>query len=237
MRFAFLHEERHRVVAIHGILTGLTSPSWATDFAPWAESRHPLVRAQAHRYAAGPFPLWNHAWTNPRQAKAAAMRLREAMRHDPPLRTRIHLVAHSNGAKIAVSVAKLLAREGVRTETLVLVGAALHSDVRRNGLEKLVESGEVGRCVAFCSREDLVVAPLQRVPGFYGSLGARGWERAGEPFGAILRGTETMAPAESEAEAAFVTRWFEGAGHGGYWEGALRGEVFGCVLADMGLAD
>jgi hypothetical protein len=47
MRFAFLREERHRVVAIHGILTGLTSPSWATDFAPWAESRHPLVRAQA----------------------------------------------------------------------------------------------------------------------------------------------------------------------------------------------
>jgi hypothetical protein len=94
----------------------------------------------------------------------------------------------------------------------------------------------VRRAWAWCSPDDLAVRRLQSLPGFYGSLGARGFTRAGEPTGLRVEGHQPLGTTWAERKTRFVTRWFDGYSHGEWF--APENELPTCqgILSDMGLA-
>ena len=70
------------VVAIHGILTGQTEPSWPDRLDAWMWHRDPDIKVLKKEYRAGPFPRWNCLVTNPLLARALAERLEVTGRHE-----------------------------------------------------------------------------------------------------------------------------------------------------------
>lgn len=220
------------ILLINGIRTPTTSSSWPKRLGPYLESRFRCT-TEAHYYETGPIPPWNLWITNPRIARVLGNSIEERMEEIGmhPL----HLVAHSNGTNIALSVANALARREIRVETMVLIGSAMHSDVEKNGLAALVTSGQVRRAVAYCSPDDHVVRRLQEVPGFYGSLGSRGFTRGSEATGLRVEGYDPLGDEWGTDKWRYVTRWFPGYGHGEYFEGEKRAETFGCIAGDLAL--
>jgi hypothetical protein len=170
------------IVGIHGIFGGVTRRMWLVDFArhlAWAqiERESQGARLLMREYKAGPFPLWNRLVKNPMVARSY---VRDILRELDAWRSkgrepRLHFLTHSNGACIAAMTMDMLAAEGVRTESALMIAAALDSRPERSGLLELHQSGFLGRAIAWWSEADRIIAPLQRRPGPYGSLGARGW--------------------------------------------------------------
>jgi hypothetical protein len=60
------------VVAIHGILTSQTDPSWPDKLDAWMYRRDPEVKVLKKEYAAGPFPRWNCWVKDPLLARGLA---------------------------------------------------------------------------------------------------------------------------------------------------------------------
>lgn len=60
------------IVAIHGILTGETDPSWVDHFDAWLLERDPQMKVLKKEYRAGPWPRWNCWVRNPRLARGLA---------------------------------------------------------------------------------------------------------------------------------------------------------------------
>lgn len=122
-----------------------------------------------------------------------------------------------------------LAKAGIVTDTLVMVASALHSDIAKSGIQRLVNDGKLQKVVVYCSPDDRVIRNLQKLPGAYGSLGARGLQLAGEPVGTIVTGYEAAPPF-----ANYVTRWFGGFGHSDWFNDAWIEATFSTALGDMG---
>jgi pimeloyl-ACP methyl ester carboxylesterase len=200
---------------------------------PLAEQLVPGLSTEAHYYRAGVVPAWNLWVVNPGIARSLATSI-EARVHRAE--TAVHIVAHSNGTNIAVSLASQLARRGIPVESLVLVGSALHSDVVRNGLADLVERAWVKRAWAWCSPDDVVIRRLQSIPGFYGSLGARGFTRGGSPTGLRVEGLQPLGTTWADRKSRFVTRWFDGYSHGEWFDPGNEDATYRGIIADMGLA-
>ena len=222
-----------RILAIHGILTKITRSSWPATFANFAES-HLAVDVEGHYYSAGPLPPWNMLVKNPRIARGIAARLSDEIKGSLDA---VHIVGHSNGTHIAVLVAKYLAKNhGIRVKTLVLIGSVLHSDVDRSGPSDLIRDGWVGQAFAYVSPDDLAVRRLQNIPGFYGSLGSRGFERDANPTGLKVIGYQPLDAADfGSRKYRYITRTFSGYGHGDYFITGNRIETYQCILRDMGL--
>lgn len=220
------------IVAINGIRTPTTEDSWPKRLVPALEARY-ACSGEAHYYRTGPIAPWNFWVTNPRIAKVLASSIESRMEE-----IGIHplsIVAHSNGTNIAVSLAGELWARGIRVETMVLIGSALHSDVDRNGLGKLISQGALRRAVAYISRDDLVVRRLQTIPGFYGSLGATGFERGGSWTGLLVDGYQPLGLEWGTDKHCYVTRTFEGYGHSDYFAEEHRAATFACVARDLRL--
>lgn len=221
------------VVAVNGIRTPTTADSWPKRLRPYLEGRFRCT-VEAHYYRTGPIPPWNLWVTNPKIARVLASSI-EARMEEMGLHP-LHLVAHSNGTNIALTLAAALAKRGIRVETMVLIGSAVHSDVERNGLVELVAGGHVRRAIAYCSPDDGVVARLQSIPGFYGSLGARGFERDGRATGLRVAAYQPLGDEWGMDRHRYVTRWFPGFGHSEYFEvGDARKATFACIASDLGL--
>lgn len=244
----------HHITLIHGIHTGLTDPNWTQHFQNYLELNLDQVTVETESYRAGIFAPWNLWVKNPRIAKAHANRIAafsEAYKRERGLpisrgnlpSLKIHLVAHSNGTNIAVGVVKRLARMGIRVETLILVGSAVHSDVDRSGLRQLVRHGEIRRAFAYCSDDDRVIRRLQSIPGFYGSLGSRGFERDGQPHGLKVEGFQPLAEGTPVSGKwghdrwKFITRWFPGYSHGEWLGEEMRERTWQCFAGDMGVVE
>ena len=194
--------------AIHGILTGQTRASWPDEFDAWCVRQHGVQvrREEIHvlkkEYSAGPFPRLN--WIKNRRLAAGLVEeiflLAEAGRN---ARAPIWFVAHSNGCVIALMAARMLIERGIRVDGMILTGAACESDVRRNGILRWVEFGQLGQAVALSSAEDGVVS-LQGIMRWvkwpYGDLGRVGWQINGKAY----------------ASAWIRTIWIVG-GHCGYF--------------------
>lgn len=229
--------QSHLIVAIHGIRTRRTSPSWPKHFSGWV-SGLPQVRTEAIYYEAGPLPIWNNLVKNPRLARELVSRI-ETQRlymHGQ----RIHLIAHSNGGVIALHTMRRLADLGIPVATCILTGAAVESDVDQSGLAELVRAGMLGRAIAYSSPDDGVIRPaLEWIPGFYGSLGSRGFHRDGKPTGLRIEGYQSIYDgADWGGERfRFVTRWFPGFSHGQYFDETERRHTFETLLEDCGVAD
>lgn len=239
----------NHISLIHGIRTGLTDPNWTQLCQNFLELRMAQVTVETESYPAGPFAPWNLWVTNPRYARAYAGRiaafhaehgLRRAECELMGFRTvplRVHLVAHSNGTNIAVEVVKRLAKAGTHVETLILVGSAIHSEVERSGLALLIGANKVRRVIAYCGGRDGVIRSLQSIPGFYGSLGTRGFERDGRPTGLRVAGYQPLTEGDWGHERhRFVTRWFPDFTHSEWMDEEHREETFRSFARDMELA-
>jgi pimeloyl-ACP methyl ester carboxylesterase len=226
---------RHLILLLHGILTRRTSESWPKHFSGYVASL-PDVATEAIYYEAGPIAWWNTLVRNPRLARDLAGRVETRHRYET---RRVHLVAHSNGADIAVRAMRRLAEAGIRVETAILTGAAIESDIERSGLAALVGDGHLGRAIAYCSPSDGVVRRLEILPGGYGALGAKGFRRGGKPIGLQLDGYQTIAdlPDWGMDRFRYVTRRFENFGHGEYFDPAERRRCFDAIISDLGIED
>jgi hypothetical protein len=238
------------VIAIHGILTGQTNPSWPDRFDAWMAGRDPEVKVVKKEYGAGPFPRWNCWVKDPRLARALANEIElfaqnRRVSHSsgqtvlPP----IWLVAHSNGAVIALLVTEELVSRGRRVGGLLLTGAACEADVVRNGVWTWTTTGRLGAALAYASEEDAVVAGDPRVVrGLgsklrawlwgrlirpYGCLGRTGWLKDGKPLGEPARRKGGTDP-----EPAILTRWVNG-GHGAYFAPQRIEATFEQIYQDM----
>ena len=212
------------IAAIHGILTSETDPSWPDRFSEWMYERDREVHVTTRHYFAGPFPRWNCWVKDPWLARGLANELELFLRgqgssFSPP----VWLVAHSNGAVIALLVTKRLIARGYQIGGLILTGAACEADVARSGvLGWRAPAGPgarpaLGAAIAYSSEDDAVVAGDARAPANwlhkirdwlwgklmwpYGCLGRTGWLEAGKPF--------------SQPPGVY-TRWYQG-GHGCYF--------------------
>lgn len=220
------------VILINGIRTPTTAASWPKRLGPYLETRYRCT-TEAHYYRTGPIPPWNFWVTNPRIARTLGNAIEERMNEvgNHPL----HIVAHSNGTNIAVSLARALADRDIKVGTMVLIASALHSDIERSGLGPLISAGDVHRAIAYCSPDDLVVGRLQSIPGFYGSLGSRGFEWQGGAIGLSVAGYQRLEGEWGNAKHRYVTRWFPGAGHSELLEPEARAATFACIGGDLGL--
>jgi pimeloyl-ACP methyl ester carboxylesterase len=226
---------RHLILLIHGILTGRTSQSWPKHFTGYTGPL-PGVVTDAIYYETGPFPIWNNVVKNPRLARELVSRI-EA-RHHYDAGQKIHIVAHSNGGVIAMHTMRRLAALGIRTETAILTGAAINSDVDRSGLSTLIADGWLGRAIAYSSPDDAVTrGSLEWVPGFYGALGSKGFRRAGKAIGLQVIGRQPLSQGVEwgSDRHKFITRTFPSWGHGEYFDADEIEATFACMLDDLGI--
>jgi hypothetical protein len=218
---------------IHGILTGQVSASWPDEFDAWCSKHEPRVKVLKKEYKAGPFPRFN-IFKNNRLARglAAEIELFMGTPLTPALspgereqnartsaRHQVWLIAHSNGCVVALKTARLLIARGIRVAGLILVGAAVESDVHRNGVLEWIRQGQVGRAIACSSHQDGVVdcTGFKRVLKWpYGDLGRVGWQLEGEPL----------------RSHRIYTLWFTG-GHSGYFHPLKIEETFFMFRSQM----
>lgn len=203
------------IVAVHGILSGLTTPGWTSDFAHHVWQRGIGADVIQRHYVAGPFPFFNVWLLNRFLARYLAAELKPFAEDGANL----HFVCHSNGADIVIKTIRRLARLGVKVAAAVFIGAAISCDVRRNGVEALVEARSLGRAVAYCARGDLALRSRLTWP--YGHLGRLGWQRNGWPY-----------PPDERLAARVMTRWSPG-GHCGYFSPENVATTFDRILEDL----
>jgi pimeloyl-ACP methyl ester carboxylesterase len=228
------------LAATHGILTGQTDPSWPDRLDAWFAARFPSVRVLKKEYTAGPFPRLNCWLKNPRLAKALANEIEvmlgafDQQSSAPPS---IWLVAHSNGALIAVNTAQVLIDAGHSLGGIILIGGACGADARRTGVLDWVESGRLNAAFAYCSPQDRALPGAQGGNAFqriyrlaawpYGCLGRTGWLLDGRGF--------PTRPGMSES-GCISTRWF-GGGHSGYFAPSQMEYTFRQIAADIFTAE
>lgn len=220
------------VAAIHGIMTGQTDPGWPDRFEAWLFNRDPEIHVVKRLYAAGPFPRWNNWVKDPRLAQGLFHELM-LLPEDYP----IWLVAHSNGAVIALLTAERLIKAGRHVAGMILTGAAIEADVRKNEVLHHYEQGELGAAIAYSSEDDEVVAGDASAPTEwywrcrdwtwgklmwpYGSLGRTGWRLDGRQ------------PRKEMLPSRIFTRWFSG-GHSCYFAEGQIGTTFEAFYQDLG---
>jgi pimeloyl-ACP methyl ester carboxylesterase len=237
---------RPLIVAIHGILTGQTSPSWPDRLDAMFFSRAPQFKVIKKEYRAGPFPRWNCLVRSPHLAHGLAEELAlflpgngyPASGADSP----IWFVAHSNGAVIALHTARHLIERGYGIAGLILLGAACPADIEQNSVLEWLSQGRLGTAVAFCTRTDRVLArfgtsatPPGRTPARrsllqsvaqrlwslliwpYGALGSTGWLLNSQPAGRQYIMGRSAIKLAREREP-LVTYWYRG-GHSTFFSG------------------
>lgn len=212
------------LVLIHGILSGMTAPSWVDRFEQWLWKSSAQFEVIKRHYAAGPFPMWN-VWV---KNWWIAARLADDLESYAQDGAELHFVTHSNGADIALKVIRILATRGYKTTTAIFVGAAISVDIGKNRLYELHQSAMLERCFAYCSREDLALR--WRVTWPYGHLG-----RLGFRFGGVDDGYWNLRVAREQDErgGGFFTRWFPGYGHTGYWSPEHELSTFQQIRDDL----
>lgn len=209
------------IVAVHGILSGLTAPAWTSAFAHHVWSRAVGADVVQRHYVAGPFPALNVWWLNRFIARYLAAELKAYAEDGAD----IFFVCHSNGADIVLKTIRRLAALGVRVPAAVFIGGAISCDVRTrgwglgNGIETLLETHALGRAIAYCSAEDRALRSRLTWP--YGHLGRLGFRRAGVAY-----------PPDAAQAARVMTRWSSG-GHCGYFTPENATLTFDRILEDL----
>lgn len=196
------------LAAMHGILTGGTRPEWPWRLAGWAARHAPTMQVVTDAYWAWPLPRINY-WRNNHLARRLANRL--SLYAEAGFR--VHLVGHSNGACVCLRAVRYLAAVGIRTESLQLIGAAIESDIERNGLLRLLREDRLGRVRCDYDRTDRVlgVPAILRWP--YGDAG-----RTGLLVGGADASSERIANVRNH-----------GYGHSGYFEPENEGRTYAAM--------
>lgn len=197
------------VVAIHGVLTRTTEPSWPDHLNKFLAD----CKVERRDYFAFPFPRINVWLKNRIHARALAKELELLV----PLGLPINFVGHSNGTDVMLKTIRLLAERRIKTNAAIFVGSIVDPDVERSGLRLLVHSGMLGRAISYSSMSDVPLRLPLKFP--YRDLGRVGWRLKGKQY----------------EEPKIFTRRFNGFGHGDYFAPEHRDRVFTLMRHDMGL--
>ena len=229
------------LIAIHGILTAQTNPSWPDQFDAWMFRRDPRVKVLKKEYAAGPFPRWNCFVKDRRLAESLANEV-ELLIGQESLSPSTWFLAHSNGAVIALETTKRLIERGHRVGGLILTGAASEADLERNRVLEWVRSGALGAAAAYCAADDRLLPeqPLSLEEGAGGRKRLRHklanwfWSRLVWPYGGLGRTGWTLQGRSvlSGYFPGITARWFSG-GHSTYFKPANIQQMFGHIYADI----
>jgi len=211
------------VVAIHGILTRQTDASWPDRLDAWLFARDPEVRVLKKEYGAGPWPIWNCLVKDRLLAEGLAAELELLIKSTGTDSPPVWVVAHSNGAVIALLAMQRLIAHGVWIGGLIFAGAACDANVHQNGVAGWLQTGCLGSAVAFCSREDRVLAgDVESAPTGIPRWRAWLWGKLLWPYGCLGRtGWRGMAAPDPRVR----TIWFTG-GHGIYFAAEQRERTF-----------
>lgn len=201
------------VVAIHGILTRTTSPSWPDALDGY------LVDCKVERryYFAGPFPIFEHFLWNRMRASALAQEI--ALLHSTMPDVPIHFVAHSNGCDIAAYTIERLAKRQIHVETAILTAGVVDPQVKSSPFARMVATGWLQRAYAYCSRSDLALGLTGHLKWPYKDLGLSGWMDGDLPY----------------VGAGLITRRFDGYDHSDYFAPENERTTFAEMRSDMGI--
>jgi pimeloyl-ACP methyl ester carboxylesterase len=144
----------------------------------------------------------------------------------------IWLVAHSNGAVIALLVTQRLIARGMQVGGLILIGAACEADVIRNRVNSWLAQGSLRAAISYSSKEDQVLGNGPHdLKILRGSLGRWLWRHMIAPYGTLgssgwmLRGQPASGP-------CLVTRW-HAEGHSGLFAPGRMETTFECIYQEM----
>lgn len=190
------------ILVRHGIKTKRTRSSWIHDYKALTYRKYgPCdINIDTEKYKAGINFLDNHLRINPAQARSMLVEYR-GVSQSFPSHKKACIVAHSNGTNVTLGFLKLAEANGLQFGTVVLIGAAIHSDIEKSGVLSLLRCGTVEKFVAYVSPDDRVIRKLENFPGFYGSLGSKGFHYQGS----------------SISTSSLVTREFTGYAHSEYF--------------------
>lgn len=209
------------ILVRHGIRTKRTRSGWIHDYKTltYREYGAAAVHVDTEKYSAGINPIWNHLKVNPEQARSMLVEYFSVVNSFPNC-AKANVVAHSNGTNVTLEFLKLAGEAGQKFNTVVLVGAAIHSDVEKSGVAQLIHDGVVEKFVAYVSRDDKVIRRLEDVPFFYGSLGSKGFQTDGRLITTNKR---------------IITRDFSGYGHSDYFTPENIKATTDLINSDFGL--
>ncbi len=227
------------VVAVHGILTGRSNPTWPERFEQWVASRMCGVTVLTDHYTAGPFPWWNVWWKNRRAALALDAVVENYIDGLPPGDVTVHFVGHSNGCDIIRRSSIRLMRRGYRVASVLLFSAPCAPSVARMGFQPYVDDGSLDRLVVYAADDDDVLPPKwdRRNPWTifrnvvqwpYGNAGRYG----------LTDGEQFVVRNGAEITHRTATRFFPGWGHGDFFPLANPGRmagIFETIARDAGL--
>lgn len=218
------------VIAVHGIRTKRSDPSWPWYFQTWAMDQDKRFVVYPFHYHAGALPFWNTLVLNRRLAKAIAARVKLFHDHVEGDK-RVAFISHSNGADVVRLSILRLAKLGIRTKGACLIAGAIKSDIDESKLRGMVADGHLDRACAWYSENDKVVRNLDWLPaGNYGALGAKGFHSNNNKVGMWLDEDET-----NPSPFGFSSRHFPGYRHSDYFEERRIFQTFETATADMGL--
>ena len=217
------------VIALHGILTKETDPSWPDRFEDWALLHDEGLHVRKRKYFELPFPRIN--WFKNRWlARSLAAELLLAAQEDPEWS--IWFVAHSNGTCLAWLTVKRLIESGVKVGGMILTGSALEAEVRRNQVLTWCAQGKLGCAISYSSPDDLVTGGDPRVATTWReAVRDFVWGRLMWPYGCLGR-TGWLLNGEALTCERVFTRWVRG-GHSAYWQAERITQTFEQIYADM----
>lgn len=229
------------IVAIHGILTGRSSPTWPERLEIWAAERFVHASVLTDHYTAGPFPLWNCFVQNPRAAASIAQVVEEwleASEHHVD----VHFVAHSNGCDIVRRAAIELMDRGHQVQSILMVSGPVSDSVAGMGLASYLDEGVLDRLVVYAADKDAVLAPRPswRKPWTFLSAMAR-WPYGNAGKVGLTDGdvwVQNAGPVIA-ADVNSATRFFPGWGHGDFFPGSNPGRsagTFDLITRDLHLS-
>lgn len=164
----------------HGILTGSSSPTWPTFGTGWFGERFPRVATVCSAYFALPLPRIE-ALRNRGRSRALIREILVECGCQGPA-TPISLVSHSNGAVLALQVARELIARGIPIRAMVLIAPALRTGPASREIAGWLGSGMLDYALLVRPTRDLLIKTIGanwRTKLFswpWGSLGSDGWD-------------------------------------------------------------
>jgi pimeloyl-ACP methyl ester carboxylesterase len=185
----------HVVGLFHGILTGKSDGTWPRDFTRFFAELFPQVLTVESEYFALPLPrieaLRNRGRS--RELRADIVDLIAAACQEfqaPP----VSIVSHSNGAVLALQVARSLIEAGIPVRSMVLIAPALRTGPATREIAEWIERGMLDYALLVRPTRDKLIGAIganwrTRLYAWpWGSLGHDGWsmDDAGEVFPCAL---------------------------------------------------